>query len=39
MLKNNGKMAGFSHPFALKIAENAVFYLKVLKKRYSRDVS
>ncbi len=36
MYENGAKMAGLIHD--IKIAENAVFYLKVLKKAYSRDV-
>jgi hypothetical protein len=36
--KNSAKTAGFPALFALKIAENTIFYFKVLNNIYSRDV-
>jgi hypothetical protein len=35
MYENDTKAAGFPALFALKIAENAIFYLKLLKEIYS----
>jgi hypothetical protein len=36
--KNSAKTAGFPTLFALKIAENTIFYLEVHNNIYSRDV-